>query len=94
MVFGSNLIFPDEQKVDFENLILGFISWNKSRSCFSFWIKLQISKNSGFLLIVVLSAGLLGFLEVFAGNLLESLGNTRLELFQLDRTLLPYLLKS
>ena len=62
--------------MDFENLILGFISWNKSRSCFSFWMKLQFFKNSGFLLILVLSAGLLGFLGGFAGDFLGSSGNS------------------
>ena len=39
-------------------------------------MKLQFFKNSGFLLILVLSAGLLGFLRVFAGDLLGSLGNS------------------
>ena len=57
-------------------LILGFISWNKSRSCFSFWMKLQFFKNSGFLLILVLSAGLLGFLGVFAWDFFGSSGNS------------------
>ena len=38
-------------------------------------MKLQFFQNSGFLLILVLSAGLLGFWGVFAGDLLGGLGN-------------------
>ena len=39
-------------------------------------MKLQFFKNSGFLLILVLSAGLLDFFGVFAGDLLGSSGNS------------------
>ena len=57
-------------------------------------MKLQFFKNSVFLLILVLSAGLLGFLGAFAGDFLESFGNSPFREFQLDRTLRPYLLES
>ena len=39
-------------------------------------MKLQFFKNIGFLLILVLSAGLLGFGEGFVGDFLGSLGNS------------------
>ena len=39
-------------------------------------MKLQFFKNVGFLLILVLSAGLLGFWGVFVGDFLGSLGNS------------------
>ena len=55
-------------------MILGFISWTKSRSCFSFWMKLQFLKNIGFLLILVLSAGLLGLLGGFCWGLFWEFG--------------------
>ena len=78
----------------FENLILGFISQNKFCSCFSLWMKLQCFIMRGFLFILELSAGFLGFLDVFAGDFLGVRGIPRLELFQLDQALRPYQLKS
>ena len=41
-------MFPEEQKVDFRTLILGFTSQNKFRSCLSFWMKFEFFKKRSF----------------------------------------------
>ena len=93
VVFGSNLIFPYEQKVVFENLISGFISQNKFCSCFLFRMKLKFFVMTSFSFISSFQQAFQGFWmplpEIFWGVRRIP----RLELFQLDQTLRPYQLK-